>query len=156
MISDLIIRSFQPEDQTAVKNLVLDGLKDRWNKLDPFKNPDLDDIGATYAGGFFRVAVWDGRIVGTGVLIPHAEGEAEICRMSVAPSFRRRGIGSAILRRLMDDARSAGYRKIILETTSTWNDAVAFYQKHGFRITHLRGGDTYFLLELNPGSASVV
>jgi ribosomal protein S18 acetylase RimI-like enzyme len=151
-----IIRSFQPQDQSAVKALILEGLQERWDVLDPLKNPDLVDIDSSYAGGCFRVAVTNGRIVGTGALVPHAEGVAEICRMSVARELRRRGIGGAILRRLMEDAESHGYRKIILETTSTWKDAVSFYQKHGFRITHHQGGDTHFLLELNPGSASVV
>lgn len=156
MPDELIIRSFQPEDQTAVKMLILEGLKDHWGTIDPLKNPDLDDIGSSYARGFFRVAVLDGRIVGTGALLPRADGSAEIVRMSIARPCRRRGIGGAILRRLMEDARSAGARKIVLETTSTWKDAAAFYQKHGFRITHFREGDTYFVLELNPPSASVV
>jgi ribosomal protein S18 acetylase RimI-like enzyme len=156
MQDKLVIRSFQPEDQAAAKALILEGLQERWNVMDPFKNPDLEDIASSYAGGSFRVAVWNGRIVGTGALIPHAEGTAEICRMSVAREFRRRGIGSAILRRLLEDARTACYRTIILETTSAWKDAVAFYQKRGFRMTHLQGGDTYFLLELNRGPASVV
>jgi ribosomal protein S18 acetylase RimI-like enzyme len=156
MTLDLIIRSFQPQDQSAVQALILEGLQERWNVLDPLKNPDLVDIVSSYSGGCFRVAVTDGRIVGTGALIPYAEGVAEICRMSVARELRRRGIGSAILHRLMEDAESHGYRKIILETTSTWKDAVSFYQKHGFRITHHQGGDTHFLLELKLGYASVV
>jgi putative acetyltransferase len=156
MESEIHIRLFQPEDQTAAKTLILEGLRERWNALDPFKNPDLEDIGTSYARGIFRVAVLEGRIVGTGALIPHAGETAEICRMSVARPFRRRGIGGAILRRLLEDAESAGYRTIILETTSTWEDAVAFYRKHGFRMTHFREGDTFFILEINPGSASVV
>jgi GNAT superfamily N-acetyltransferase len=153
---ELIIRPFQPEDQTAVKDLILDGLRERWKNLDPSKNPDLDDIAASYAHGAFRLAAIGGRIVGTGALIPRAGSTNEIFRLSVARPLRRRGIGSAILRRLMEEARSAGYRKIILKTTSTWKDAAAFYPKHAFRKTRLRGGDTVFLLERNPGSASVV
>jgi GNAT superfamily N-acetyltransferase len=154
--NELTIRPFQPEDQTAVKSLILDGLRERWKNLDSSKNPDLDDIAASYGAGWFRVAVHAGRIVGTGALIPRAEDEMEIRRMSVRRDLRRRGIGGAILRRLIDDARASGCRRIILETTSDWKDAVAFYQKRGFCITHQQGGDTYFLLELNPGSASVV
>jgi len=156
MPNELTIRSFQPEDQTAVKKLILEGLKDHWGTIDPLKNPDLDDIGSYYARGFFRVVVLDGRIVGTGALIPRADSAAEIVRMSVARDLRRRGIGSAILKQLIGDAEASGRRKIILETTSTWSDAVAFYERRGFRPTHVQGGDTYFLLELNRGSASVV
>jgi len=153
---DLLIRSFRPEDQAAVKTLILEGLGERWGTIDPAKNPDLDEIAVSYAGGFFRVAEMDGRIVGTGALVPRAEGESEIRRMSVARDQRRRGIGGAILDRLIGDAQASGCRRVILETTSTWEDAVAFYRKRGFSITHAREGDTYFLLELNPGPASVV
>jgi ribosomal protein S18 acetylase RimI-like enzyme len=156
MNSDLTIRSFQPEDQSAVKALILEGLGERWGAIDPAKNPDLEDISASYAGGFFRVAVIGGKIAGTGALVPHAEGEMEIRRMSVRRDLRRRGIGGAILRRLIEDARASGCRRIVLETTSTWQDAVLFYQKRGFCVTHHQGGDTYFLLELNPGPSSVV
>jgi GNAT superfamily N-acetyltransferase len=156
MANELDIRSFQREDQTAVRSLILDGLTERWGRWDPAKNPDLNDIASSYASGFFRVAVLDGRIVGSGALIPSAEGIAEIRRMSVARPFRGRGIGGAILNRLVEDARSAGCRKIILETTSTWTDAIAFYRKRGFRITHIKEGDTYFALELNPDPASMV
>ncbi len=74
--------------------------------------------------------------------------------MSVARAERRRGIGSAVLGRLLANARAAGFRRIILETTSTWVEAVAFYQKHGFRVTHVREGDMYFALDLSPGGAS--
>jgi ribosomal protein S18 acetylase RimI-like enzyme len=156
METDIRIRPFQPEDQAAAKALVIDGLAERWGFRDPFKNPDLDDISASYAGGVFLVAVLGDRIVGTGAMVPHSEDTAEICRMSVARAHRRQGIGGAILRRLLEAAQAAGFRKLILETTSTWKDAVAFYQKNGFRRTHVREGDTYFIRELNPGRASVV
>jgi ribosomal protein S18 acetylase RimI-like enzyme len=150
------IRSFQPEDQAAAKALILEGLREHWGTIDPSKNPDLDDIAAAYARGSFRVAECGGRIVGTGAVLPRSLGAAQIVRMSVARGLRRRGIGGAILARLIRDARAAGADRILLETTSTWGEAVEFYRKHGFRVTHIREGDTYFLLELNPGRASVV
>jgi len=153
--SELSVRTFRPADQTEAKALILEGLKEHWGSIDPRRNPDLDDIAASYAGGFFLVAAMGGRIVATGGLIPRAAGVAEIVRMSVAIDQRRRGIGSAVLRRLLEDAKAARYQKIILETTSTWDEAIAFYQKHGFRFTHLRGGDTFFALDLSPLDASV-
>ena len=154
--SGVTIRLFRSEDQSIAKALVLEGLVERWGFKDPLKNPDLDDIAASFARGVFRVAVLDGQIVGTGALLPYRGDAAEICRMSVRRGCRRRGIGGAILRALIDDARSAGYRRLILETTSTWEDAIAFYRKHGFRETHIKEGDTYFTRELNPGLPSVV
>jgi putative acetyltransferase len=150
------VRSFQPEDQPAAKALILEGLREHWGTIDPAKNPDLDDIASSFAGGSFRVAERGGRIVGTGALVRRSADTAEIRRMSVARSLRRRGVGGAILRQLITDAQAAGYRNVVLETTSSWKDAEAFYLRHGFRITHYQDGDTYFLLELNPPPASMV
>jgi ribosomal protein S18 acetylase RimI-like enzyme len=147
---DISIRPFQPEDQTGARALILDGLGERWGTIDPNRNPDLNDIRLAYTGGVFLVARIGERIVATGALVPRGDGIAEIVRMSVARGQRRRGIGSAVLRQLVEAAQAAGCRKIILETTSTWTDAIAFYQRRGFRSTHIRGGDTYFALALPP------
>jgi GNAT superfamily N-acetyltransferase len=153
-MSLLTIQPFQPEDQAEAKALILEGLRERWGAIDPARNPDLDDIGSAYAGAVFLVGRIGDRIVATGALVARGEGCAEIVRMSVARDLRRRGIGSAILRRLLEQAASAGRRKIILETTSTWTDAIAFYRRHGFRPTHIQSGDTYFELSLPSGGAS--
>jgi ribosomal protein S18 acetylase RimI-like enzyme len=153
-MNDFSIRPFQPGDQTETKSLILEGLREHWGTIDPDRNPDLIDIGSAYAGDVFLVALIGQRIVATGALVPRGDGVAQIMRMSVARDFRRQGIGSAVLRRLLADAKTAGYRKIVLETTSTWTDAIAFYQRHGFRSTHVWGGDMYFELDLSTGDSS--
>jgi ribosomal protein S18 acetylase RimI-like enzyme len=144
----LVIRPFQPEDQEEVKALILSGLVDHWGMLDPTKNPDLNDIARSYADAVFLVARLDGRIVGTGALVPRAEGIAEIVRMSVASDMRRMGIGKRILLKLIHSAKARGFTRIILETTATWAEVIAFYRNMGFRLTHLLNGDQYFEMDL--------
>ncbi|GAP12689.1 N-acetylglutamate synthase [Longilinea arvoryzae] len=140
---------FQAEDQAAVKALILAGLAGHWGTLDLSLNPDLNDIGRSYAGAYFLVA-WQGQtVVGTGALVPLSADTAQIVRMSVAAGLRRKGIGGQILARLCDHARLNGLQKIILETTATWQDVIEFYQTHGFRITHYQDGDAYFVLALS-------
>lgn len=144
----LEIRPFQPADQTAARALILAGLAAHWGWLDPSLNPDLDDIAASYAGGVFLVAVNDGRLVGTGALLPEAAGVGRIVRMSVSAAERRRGIGRAVLRALIAAAAARGYTRIVLETTTTWADAIAFYEANGFRRTHEAEGDIHFVREI--------
>ena len=146
----LSLRPFRPEDQSAVKALILAGLKEHWGTLDPSLNPDLDDIATTYADATFLLACQGSRIVGTGVLKPRDTDAGEIVRMSVAGDMRRRGLGRRILDALIADARDRGYARIILETTQTWAGAIAFYQNAGFEITHHQNGDVYFVMELTP------
>jgi GNAT superfamily N-acetyltransferase len=145
---DLIIRPFQPADQAEAKRLILAGLAEHWGALDPTRNPDLNDIAASYAGARFLVAYRGERLIGAGALLPRSAEVAEIVRMSVARAERRRGVGRAILEELIAYARAAGFRRIILETTATWQEAIAFYQRAGFRFTHHQDGDAYFALEI--------
>lgn len=145
----ILIRPFHPADQSEVKDLILAGLAEHWGSLDPSRNPDLDDITTSYAGALFLVAHLDDRLVGTGALIPRCSTMAEIVRMSVAKSYRRRRIGRLILIRLLDHAQQAGYEQVILETTATWQEAVEFYKANGFLLTHYQAGDVYFRLDLS-------
>jgi len=145
---DVIILSFQPENQAEVKNLILAGLAEHWGTIDPSKNPDLNDICSTYANAIFLVAWLQNRIIGLGALIPKSNNTAEIVRMSVAADMRRQGIASQILQRLCDHARSNGYQHIVLETTETWHEVIEFYKRFGFQITHSLNGDVYFAHDL--------
>ena len=66
-----------------------------------------------------------GAAVGTGRLLP----DAHIGRMAVRREFRGRGVGSAILLRLCDAARSRGEREVVLAAQL---HALEFYRAHGF------------------------
>jgi len=145
---DITILPFQSEYQAEVKNLVLAGLAEHWGTLDPTKNPDLNDISRTYANGIFLVAWQNNQIIGTGALLPMSSDTAEIVRMSVAAGMRRKGIGRKILQDLCERAKNDGYKRLVLETTETWNEVIEFYKQFGFQITHYLDGDIYFALDL--------
>lgn len=142
------ILSFQPADQPAAKTLILDGLVEHWGVLDESKNPDLDDIGTSYADGTFLVAWLDDEIIGTGAFKPHSARQVEIVRMSIKKELRRQGIGRQMLDELLRRATQAGYAEVILETTETWQDVIDFYLDYGFTITHYLDGDVYFKMRL--------
>ena len=145
----ILIRPFRPEDQSRVKDLILAGLAEHWGVLDSSRNPDLDDITTSYAGAVFLVACIGAHLVGTGALLHRSAETGEIVRMSVEKSLRRKGIGRLILNQLLQAARQAGYRQVVLETTTTWQGAVDFYKAYGFQMTHCLHGDQYFQLDLS-------
>ena len=148
-IPQIILLPFEPKDQQAVKSLVLAGMEEHWGVLDPSKNPDLEDIAAAYREALFLVAWHAGQVVGCGALLPRGAQTAEVVRMSVAQGMRRLGVGRLILNRLVEEARKAGYSRVTLETTESWQEVVDFYLRCGFRITHYQDGDVYFALDLN-------
>ena len=149
-----VINPFEIEDQEAVHKMIIDGLAEHWGKIDPTLNPDLNDIGSHYADATFLVARLGNRIVGSGALVRQSDQVAEIVRMSVTPDMRRKGIATRILERLCHEAQRLGFRRIVLETTSTWHDAIEFYKRFGFRITHQQegpfGGEVYFTFDVVP------
>lgn len=151
----ILIEPFQPEDQQAVKTLILDGLVEHWGWLDPYKNPDLNDIASSYVDSVFLVARQSGQVIGTGALVHRSESTAEIVRMSVAASHRRQGIGRLILERLVNHAHRIGMKQIILETTAAWEEVVEFYQNAGFELSHYTDGDAFFFMDIEAQANSM-
>jgi ribosomal protein S18 acetylase RimI-like enzyme len=142
----LSVSTLQPHESQAAKALIIAGLTERWGRYDPTHNPDLVDFPNSYRDGQIRVARQGVTIVGVGILIPFRQNTAQIVRMSTAIEYRRQGVGRAILHELIRLAANSGFKELMLETTSTWDSAVAFYEASGFRKTHVVANDTYFSL----------
>lgn len=83
--------------------------------------------------GRFYLAQYGDKIIGVGCLKKLEGGAGEIQRMYVLPGFRGKGIGRAILNRLIDDARLIGYRQLKLESLEFLDAAHALYRSAGFR-----------------------
>ena len=60
------------------------------------------------------------------------------------------GAGSALLREVEEEARRRGCGQCVLITTNDNLDALAFYQKRGWRLTALRPGAIHEARELKP------
>lgn len=69
----------------------------------------------------------DATAIGTARLLP----DGHIGRMAVLPTWRRRGVGSAMLRWLMGRARSDGFTYVRLNAQV---HALEFYRRHGFEV----------------------
>ncbi len=148
MTDVLRVEPVRREHQAAARALVLRGLADHWGELDPGRNPDLDDLAASFAEGCFLLAWDDDELVGTGGFRPLSGASVQIHRLSVAGSHRRRGIGSRLVDALLAEARARGVGHVVLETTETWHGVIAFWRRRGFRPVERRDGDLWFRLEL--------
>ena len=69
----------------------------------------------------------NGEAVGAGRLMP----DGRIGRMAVLAGWRGSGVGGAMLRALMDEARRRGHRETYLHSQS---HARAFYERHGYSV----------------------
>ena len=133
---DLVVRTFAVGDREPVAVLILAGMAERWGSVDESLNLDLRDIARSYAQGATLVAELSGKVVGTGTVVPRADGATEIVRMAVDPTCRRLGIARTLVEQLVAVAVEWGSTRVVLETSADWVDAVAFYLDCGFVATH--------------------
>lgn len=56
----------------------------------------------------------------------------EIKRMYTVERYRRRGVAATLLRAIEDSARSAGRRRLVLETGDRQPEALALYERSGY------------------------
>lgn len=136
--SELLIRRYAPQDKQPVLRLHEAGLREMGTFIeDPEFYLDLLDIEGAYldGDGEFLVGVCDGQVVAMGALIKTSPGRAEVKRMRVAPAYRRRGFGQAILDVLHRRAASLGYSTLHLDTGINHGAAKNLYEANGYQET---------------------
>jgi GNAT superfamily N-acetyltransferase len=90
--------------------------------------------------GRLLVAIDESEPLGTGSLLTFdAPTTGEIKRLYVREAARGRGVGDALMRALLDEARRMRFSRVILDTAPELTAARAMYTRFGFRqIPHYR------------------
>ena len=108
-------------------------------------------------GGAIWVAVAGGEVVGTAAVMPHAPGEVEIVKLTVAEPARGQGLGRRLAERCIEEAKAMGARRIVLVSSSRLGAALRLYEKLGFQHVPppdnpvYSTADVYMVLELAHG-----
>jgi ribosomal protein S18 acetylase RimI-like enzyme len=84
-----------------------------------------------WSHGEVRIIVADGADVGWVRCLDGAE-RVDIAGLYILPSHQRRGIGTVVVQRVLEEARSAG--KALFLQVMKQNSALAFYRKLGFVV----------------------
>ncbi|MFE9500789.1 GNAT family N-acetyltransferase [Streptomyces collinus] len=91
----------------------------------------------TFVPDIARLAIADDEVVGYVLPYIDAPQALYIGQVGTAPSWRRRGVASALLAEVMGVASRSGYIKAALETDAdSLSGASGVYQKAGFDINH--------------------
>ena len=110
----------QLDDYLAVMDGEEHGFYDQYNKIDMLKN---------------CVVIFDNdEAVACGAIKELDTKSMEVKRMFTLPEKRGKGLASAILRELETWSKELGYEKTVLETGKKQVEAVALYNKCGYKI----------------------
>ena len=148
----LTLRAMRADDDVAVANIIRTVMPTFGAQGPGFaiNDPEVDAMFAEYSKprSTYVVVVDEtsasGRVVGGGGVAPLAGGDAGTCelkKMYFLDEARGRGVGEQLLKRLLDEARAHGFRKMYLETLSGMDAAIKLYRKLGF-VEGARHGST--------------
>ena len=106
---------------------------------------DEDDEAAALAppGGAFVVVRTDGDPIGCGGLQRFDEATGEIKRMWIHPGWRGLGLGRRLVDHLEHLAAGIGYRRVVLDTNDTLDEAIAMYGALGYEPTERYNDNPY-------------
>lgn len=83
-------------------------------------------------------------VVGTQVVayagLAVAGGEGDVQTIAVAPEYQGRGVGTALLAALLEEAAARGCREVFLDVRADNDRARALYERFGFEAVGRRAG----------------
>jgi len=72
-------------------------------------------------------------LAGVCIIKPIAEGVLELKNIAVVPAFQHKGVGTALLKHVIEKARESGTQCLEVGT-GTFGYQLTFYQRQGFRV----------------------
>ena len=135
-------RKIEPADDAKIAKIIRSNLEKFHLNLPgtAYFDPELDHLSAYYNSTpdkrcYFVAVEEGGQLVG-GVGIAEFDGIeacAELQKLYLDDSAKGKGYGKALMRLAEEQARSAGYEKLYLETHTNLSAALNLYEKMGFR-----------------------
>ena len=120
----LIIREIKKEDAKRLGELA------RENFTMPWSESAFEEL-ADDTNSIFFVAENEGEIIG-GCGLTHILDEGDIHNVMVATAHRRKGVGTMLLKRLLEEGCRQGINEFTLEVRVSNEAAILTYEKLGF------------------------
>jgi ribosomal protein S18 acetylase RimI-like enzyme len=141
VVDEPVIRHVSPAEYDLAGELVVSAYRTLGDAGDEFYEDQLRDVQGRVGTSEVLVAELDGQVVGCATL---AVGQTELSQvedpeaatirmLGVSPTVRGRGIGEALMRACIDKARTAGQRRVRLDTRTSMTSAQRLYERLGFR-----------------------
>lgn len=139
--ADVVVRLAEERDHGAIRELFVQGMVEG-QVAGNDTGADIENLHEGYfadegASGFWIAQLGDVVIGMIGVQNTR-ENAAEIRRLRVRSGYRRRGVGTALLRHAIDFCRQHGYLKVVLDVRIERGPAIAMFEKFGFTLARTR------------------
>jgi ribosomal protein S18 acetylase RimI-like enzyme len=103
---------------------------------------DIDNLHEGYfsdeGASAFWVAMHEGVVIGMIGVQKTSDDAAEVRRLRVRSTFRRRGIGTLLMEKALSFCRHQGYLKVSLDVRIERGPAIALFTKFGFSLARTR------------------
>jgi putative acetyltransferase len=148
----LSMRPIRPEDDPHVARIIRTVMPEFGASGPGFaiNDPEVDTMFAEYnkpRSSYFVVVTDEREVIGGGGIAPLAGGDADVCelkKMYFLPEARGKGMGEALIVKLLDEARRHGFKRCYLETLTGMDAAQKLYRKMGFKESCQRGATGHF------------
>lgn len=122
------------DDALGAMNAYFEELAVRFSDgFDPGDTLTADAPAMRAPTGSFVVARSDDAVAACGGVHRCDDTTAEIKRMWVHPDWRGEGVGRRMLERLEEQIVALGYTDVVLDTNDTLTEAIAMYERAGYR-----------------------
>ena len=97
---------------------------------------ELSDPAGKYTppAGEILVAYEDGIVLGMVAYHRHSKKRCEMKRLYVDPQCRGQRLGEKLVDQIIEHAKNAGYKEMVLDTLEPMAPAIHLYQKYGFEV----------------------
>lgn len=118
-----------------VKELIIEYTKRLGRDLS-FQNieEELQDLTKKYTApeGELLVAIEDEKVMGMVAYHRHSNSRCEMKRLYVKPEYRKIKLGEKLVLEIIEHAKKAGYKEMVLDTIIPLEAAIHLYKKVGF------------------------
>ncbi|WP_018578273.1 GNAT family N-acetyltransferase [Legionella shakespearei] len=140
--TDVTLRKIEVTDNAMLEQVIKHILVEFGANKPGFAYADIEltSMYESYQGNdrAYYVAEKNGMLLGGAGFGPLL-GAPEVCelkKMYLSADARGLGIGDALLRMLIKEAKDSGYKQLYLETLATMSGAIRLYTKYGFEALH--------------------
>jgi len=111
--------------------------RDEYLPLFRLADDSESQIRAYYQTGELFVFTSTAAPLGMVLVTPHGKGQVELKSVAVVEHRQNAGIGTRMIAAVLSTLDARGVRRVVVATASSSIGPFAFYQKAGFRLTHV-------------------